>query len=1048
MNTIPKTTQECTAYHSNTWRFAIGQGDNPSTLPGVAVTLFQSFQLSSGVLPGTGATDRVPRLPRLAQTIRSFTVKRYFPLSHRHLAVLLLLGTLSWIGRAAEPSDERAKETAELEKKIADLKKKLEALKNEPRPLTIADIPKWRSIRQTTLSNDGQWFAYRVGPQEGEGELVIRSIQTDKEFKFPSGEGFGNQSFSHDSKWLAFSVAPGRPRGAAALAPPLPPAKAKVVLVNLANGEKLEFENIRRFAFSGETPTHIALHKSPADGAPSTPSGTDLLLHELVGGAELNLGNVAEFVFDKKGTRLALLIDAAGQAGNGVQIRDMKTGVLAPLDTAKATYASLSWSKEGDALACLKEVEAKPGEPKQTIVLGFTTPAKWEKIVYDPRNDPTFPKKMVISRSGSVAFTEDLGGIVFGIAEISKTDDAKKDAKTPAKEEPKKDERIPKKGPGSGPSNGVPGDKPDLVVWHWKDERLQSQQQVEAGADKSITYLCVYRIKEKKFVRLADEKLRRVALASKERWAVGIDDKPYRLMGTLDGKRFLDIYVIDAQSGERRLALTRNRWYFGPSPDGTHFLYYQDGHFFTYEIATGKSCNITADTSIAFVDSEDDHNIEKPPTRTLGWSKDELFVLLSDNWDIWKVPAHGGPGTNLTVNGKRDGIRYQSLYRFDPEARGYDLSKPLIVATYGEWTKKAGFSQIDPNSAAPPKVLTWNDAAFGSLQKAKDAETYAYTVENCKECPDWYISGPTFGSGKRMTNANPDQGKFFWSSGVRLIDYTSARGEKLQAALLLPAKYEPGKKYPAVVYIYEKLSQNANRYLMPNLSGFNPALYTSSGYAVLMPDIRYAINDPGKSAVGCVLPALDAAVNSGVVDAARVGLQGHSWGGYQTAFLITQTDAFKAACAGAPLTDLVSMYSSIYWNTGWTNQPIFESSQGRFTSGYWDNLDAFVRNSPVFHAKNVKTPLLLLHNDKDGAVDWNQGIEYFNTLRRLQKPVVMLQYKGENHGVVKPANRKDYTTRMKEFFDHHLMDKPAPDWLKDGVPHLKIDDHLKERGKE
>jgi dipeptidyl aminopeptidase/acylaminoacyl peptidase len=215
-----------------------------------------------------------------------------------------------------------------------------------------------------------------------------------------------------------------------------------------------------------------------------------------------------------------------------------------------------------------------------------------------------------------------------------------------------------------------------------------------------------------------------------------------------------------------------------------------------------------------------------------------------------------------------------------------------------------------------------------------------------------------------------------------------------------------------------------------------------------MPDIVYKINDPGLSAVWCVLPALDSAIATGVVDKQRVAIHGHSWGGYQTAFLITQTKAFKAAIAGAPLTNLISMYSLIYWNSGSTNQPIFESSQGRFTGGYWTNLDAYMRNSPVYYAQNVITPLMILHNDKDGAVDWTQGIEYFNTLRRLQKPVIMLQYKGENHGLREPANMKDYTTRMKEFFDHYLMDKPAPKWMTEGVPLLKLKDHLDERAGE
>ncbi len=278
------------------------------------------------------------------------------------------------------------------------------------------------------------------------------------------------------------------------------------------------------------------------------------------------------------------------------------------------------------------------------------------------------------------------------------------------------------------------------------------------------------------------------------------------------------------------------------------------------------------------------------------------------------------------------------------------------------------------------------------------------------------------------------------------MDPRSGKDVKLQAALYLPAGYEKGKKYPTIIYYYEKMSQQLNRYALPSYNGFNKSVYTSHGYAVLMPDITYKLNDPGMSAAWCVLPALAAAVATGIVDRAKGGLQGHSWGGYQTAFLVTQAD-FAAAVAGAPLTNMISMYSSIYFNSGGGNMAIFESSQGRFLGGYWDNLEAYQRNSPVYHAAKVQTPLIILHNDKDGAVDWNQGIEYYNTLRRLKKPVIMLQYVGENHGLVKPANMKDYTVRMKEWFDHWLMGKPAPEWMVQGIPHLKMKDHLKERSK-
>jgi dipeptidyl aminopeptidase/acylaminoacyl peptidase len=222
-------------------------------------------------------------------------------------------------------------------------------------------------------------------------------------------------------------------------------------------------------------------------------------------------------------------------------------------------------------------------------------------------------------------------------------------------------------------------------------------------------------------------------------------------------------------------------------------------------------------------------------------------------------------------------------------------------------------------------------------------------------------------------------------------------------------------------------------------------MYTSNGYIVLDPDITYKVNDPGMSAVWCVVPAVKAAIGTGFVDATNVGLWGHSWGGYQTAFLVTQTNIFKSAIAGAALTDMVSMYSSIYWNSGGTNQAIFESSQGRFKGNFTDNYDSYIRNSPAFNAKKQQTPLILLHNDKDGAVDFNQGITHFNTLRQLGKEVILLEYVGENHGLARPINQKDYAGRMGEWFDHYLKGKEAPDWMKNGIPRLQMADHLQAR---
>ncbi len=477
-------------------------------------------------------------------------------------------------------------------------------------------------------------------------------------------------------------------------------------------------------------------------------------------------------------------------------------------------------------------------------------------------------------------------------------------------------------------------------------------------------------------------------------------------------------------------------------------------------VATGDDKNISKGVPTVFADTSDDHNnLVTPPDAPLGWAKDGSAVLLSDGYDVWKVPTNGsGVAVNLTVDGKKNQIHYQRLYSFESTngaaaggrggrggrggaaTTGIDLSQPLYFATYGEWTKKEGIAKVDPNKPGAQSIV-FDDAKY-SFQKAKDADVYVYTKQSAVDYPNYYVTDASLKAGKQITDANPQQRDFAWTSGVKLINYTSAKGDKLQGALYLPANYEPGKKYPLLVTIYEKRSNLANSYVTPSeTSTPNRSIYTSRGYAVLDPDIVYKLNDPGMSAVWCVVPAVKAAIGTGMIDSANVGLWGHSWGGYQTAFLVTQTHIFKSAIAGAPLTDMVSMYNSIYWNTGGTNQAIFESSQGRFKGNVADNTEAYIRNSPVFHAKNVTTPLIILHDDKDGAVDFNQGITYFNSLRQLGKDVILLEYVGENHGLARPINMKDYAMRQKDWFDHYLKGAPAPDWMTNGIPRIKMDEY-------
>ena len=919
--------------------------------------------------------------------------------------------------------------------------------------LDPADLAFWKNVRFTALSNDGKWFAYQLTPNEGDAEVVVRPTGEGEERRFKIGEppppagGFGGGAntsvvLSEDAKWLGFLKYPTADE-AKRLRKDKKPVQSGVVLVNLATGERRDFEKVRRFTFAPKRPNWLALQRYAPEGTPAG-AGADLLLVDLRSGVVTSVGNVGEYAFDDDGGWLAWTIEGRDLVGNGIQVRDLRTDVVRVLDSDKAIYRRLAWADSGLALAVLRARPDSAAADTSFIVLGYTGFSGAVKSVsYTPSDTGGFPSGLRITADRAPRWAADRSAIYFGIAPRRLVPESK----TPR--------------PDVKPAAGVPGamqatarGNPDddelasLVIWHGKDPRLQSQQQVEESRDKAFSYLAGYRVADRKFVRLGTDDVRDATLAPNERWAIGVDVRGYERSGNIDGLRYRDLYAIDTRTGERKLAVQKTLNRELVSPDGSRFLYFDDGQYRVYDIGAGTSRVITGGAPVTFVDTEDDHNMDRPPVAPIGWTKDGSAVLLSDNWDIWRVPAAAnGKPVNLTANGRATGVRYQRRIVIDPEERGIDLSKPLYVSAYGERTKKEGLAVVASGKAGATS-LVWDDAKY-NFARARNADTWVFTRQTVKEFPDYWTTAGGFASPRRLTNANPQQSEYAWSSGARLVDYVTDKGDSLQGALYLPANYEPGKKYPTVVYIYEKRSQFLHSYSIPNeTQAFNASVYTSRGYAVFQPDIVYKVNDPGMSAVWAVVPAVKAAIATGIVDSANIALHGHSWGGYQTAFLVTQTNIFKSAIAGAALTDMVSMYSSIYWNTGGADMAIFESSQGRFKGNFLENYDAYIRNSPAFHADKIKTPLMLLHNERDGAVDFNQGITFFNTLRELGKDVVMLQYVGENHGLAQPRNQKDYTIRMREYFDYYLKGAPAPDWLKEGIPRLKMDEHLKSRQKK
>ena len=922
------------------------------------------------------------------------------------------------------------------------------------RILDPADLAWWKSIRTTATSWDGKWFAYQIAPNEGDGEVVLRSTLPDgAERRWPVGEPaqpggggpFGpppdpSVVMSGDARWLAFTTYP-RAADAKKLRKDKKPLQNGVTLVNVATGERRDFDKVRRFAFAGDAPAWFVAHRYAAEGS----QAADLLLVDLRSGVVSTIGSVGEWALEDGGAHLAWTTEARDQVGNGVQVRNLATDVVKSLDSDKALYRRLTWADSGFALSVLRGAVDSAASDTVYTVLGWSgAPATPQRVVFASASATAFPAGMRVSPDRGARWAADRSALFFGIAARRAGADSKN-----ARPDVKPVAGTPGAMQTPAGAGGTDDDLPTLVIWHGKgDPRLQSQQQVEESRDKTFSYLAEYRVADRTFVRLADDELRDVQLTPREKYAWGVDRRAYERRDAIDGGQRRDIHAIDLATGARSVIKAGARFNFVPSPDGTKALYYDAGEYHVYDFVTKATTPISTGAPTSFIDREDDHNVDRPPLPPVGWTADNQSVLLFDAWDVWKVGIHGRSFANLTGNGRRDRIRYTRRLVIDPKEKGIDLTKPIYLQTYGEWTKKEGLSRVMPGRPGAESLL-WDDARY-FVTRARNADTWVYTRQTFRDFPDYYVADRVFTAPRRLTTANPQQAEFAWSAGARLVDYVSDKGDTLQGALFLPAGYEPGKKYPTMVYIYEKLSQGLHQYAVPNETrAFNPSVYTSRGYAVLMPDIVYKINDPGMSSVWCVVPAVKAAIATGIVDPARVGLHGHSWGGYQSSFLATQTGKlFAGIVTGAPLTDMISMYNSVYWNTGTADMAIFESSQGRFTGSYIDNRDAYIRNSPAFFADRVQTPVMILHNEKDGAVDFNQGITWFNTLREQEKDVILLQYVGENHGLQLPKNQKDYTIRMTEFFDHYLLGTPAPEWLKNGIPRIRMEEHLKARQKK
>jgi dipeptidyl aminopeptidase/acylaminoacyl peptidase len=916
----------------------------------------------------------------------------------------------------------------------------------QPKPaITPADYGKWETLGQAVLSPDGKWLAAPIGRANGKYELRISpAISPTAGGKTQTAAFATEPAFSSDSRWVAYSIGVSE-ADEDKLKKAKKPVQLKMGVMDLTTGKATVIDDVASFAFSDQDAflafrryppaprTPAAAPPAPSD-PPADPVGATLTVRELTTNVETTFGSVTSFAWQDKGTHLAMTIGVDGRVGNGVELFDPAHSQLKILDSGQAVFSGLVWRKDSSDLAALRSKKDPGYDGESNTVLA------WKNLGDKRAGEVAAPKRVVSSRAPQ--WSEDGRIVYIGLADWDpKTDAAARDEE---------------------PSN--------VEVWHPRDVNVIAEQKLRLVRDRDRNSPAAWHVEELdrlemggRVVPLGSNPKENVHLPRAEGLAVAIDETPYDTTGMF-GRRFADVYKVEISNGARTRVATNIVPPVWPSHTGHYALNFKDGDFWVYDISTGASRNISKAAGVSFIDKEDDHpSPNRPSWGVAGWTKGDASVIVYDETDLWELFPDGAKPRRLT-DGAAGQVRHRYANLDAPQGGGrggrgggaggadqepIDLSKPVYLSVTGIWTKQSGYARLIPNTQAG-KVdrAVWLDSAVSKLMKAKNADVYAYATEAFDVSPNYFAAGPDLTRPRQVTDTNPFASQYAWGRG-ELVEYKSPKGDRLQGALFYPANYQPGKKYPLIVHIYERESNFLHRYFpVSERSPYSEAVWTADGYFVLMPDIVFRARDPGLSVLECVTAATRKVIDTGMIDAKRVGLVGHSWGGFGTAFVMTQTDLFAAGVAGGPLTDLVSSYGEIYWNSGAPETGHAEVGQERLEVPLWEDPQAYMRNSAVFHVNKMKGALLLAVGDKDGASDWHQDIEMYNLARRAGKQCIMLVYPGENHALAVKANQIDYHDRILDWFGHYLKDGGAPAWIEKGVSVLDREKELKRTRKE
>jgi dipeptidyl aminopeptidase/acylaminoacyl peptidase len=928
--------------------------------------------------------------------------------------------------------------------------------------ITRADYGQWETLAVGgggrgggggAFSPDGQWVAYGINRTSRSNELRVTKIADASTKTFAYG---GGQAFSADSKWLAYSITHSEAEQERLRAANRP-VQNSLGILNLATGDSATVEGIESFSFSGDG-KYLAMRRyqpaapgnaangagAPAGGrggrgggggggggdATDDRPGATLTVRDLASGRDTTFGNVSEFDWQDadRSHLLAMAISAEGKVGNGVQLFDPETTVLRVLDSSATTYTGLSWRRNAPDLAVLRaQTDDRHDGPTHAILAWTGVGSAGQLRTYDPSKDATFPAGMRTVPFRRLTWSDDGKTIFLGYATW--------DDKPP----------TPGRAGGRGASaeSTSTADEPAGVdIWHWMDPVVMARQKLSATQDRRRNLLATWNLDSGKLVPIAKSYTETVSPIRHTNTALVSEWSAFAMDRSI-GRPAADLYVADLTTGARtKLKDNVNDRFTQVSPGGKYLLFLQDDQYFTINIATRATTNITKGVTASFIDKESDETVkQKPPFGVAGWTKDDAAVVMYDKYDLWELPVTGTGAKRLT-NGMTEEIRHRYV-RLNPDDETIDVTKPMYVSLFGLWSKKSGYGLVNPGSAAVTN-LVWMDKSVGGLSKARNADVYGYTVQDYDDSPDFFVGGADLKAAKQITTTNAFQSNYAWGKS-EIVDYKTDKGVRLQGALYYPAGYEPGKRYPMIVYMYEKLSDSVHSYVAPSdIVYYNTTVFSSQGYFVFQPDIVFRPRQPGLSVVECVVAGVKKVTSMGAVDPARVGVIGHSWGGFDSAFLATHTNGvFAAAVAGAPITDLVSNYGNHHWSSGIAETDHIETGQQRMEVPLYEDLPDYIANSAVFNAQNMTVPLLLECGDADGTVFWHQSVELYNIARRAKKNVVMLVYNGEDHGLTQRKNRIDYQHRILEWFGTYLKSEQPAGWIAHGETFIERADEVK-----